>query len=416
MSKHLWIAIAMAAVLAPAATSHAKRRPPPPATTTAWKFDAAGWTLLGSQSVSGKRDTDTIMVGKSEGKFDQLTLVVEDSDVELKNLVVVFGNGEKVSPSTKHVFREGQRSRVIDLPGANRTISKITLSYANIPGGGAARVSVYGRDTKANNTPGAGAPAMPRPSGFDATGWTMLGAQTVDGRRDRDTIRVRGKAKFDQLTMVVTDSDLELRNLTLVFGNGQKWTPPKLAHVFKEGSRTRVIDLPGKDRFLSRIELSYANLAGGGKAKVELYGRDLGRPAPPPIVRVPWENKGWTSLGRVTADGWRDRDRLNVRNKGPFTELMFVVAGSDIELNGIAVTFGNKETFNMQGSTKFIEGQRTKPVDLPGAARRITAVDFVYANLPGGGRATVEVWARLKPGAAPTPLPGSVKVRDHRAN
>jgi hypothetical protein len=42
--------------------------------------------------------------------------------------------------------------------------------------------------------------------------------------------------------------------------------------VFKEGSRTRVVDLPGDDRVIKAINLRYKNLPGGGRAKVEVWG------------------------------------------------------------------------------------------------------------------------------------------------
>jgi hypothetical protein len=385
--------------------------------------DTQGWTLLGQQEVKGKRDRDTIMVGKYEGKFDQIQLVVLDSDIDLKDMVVTFSNGEKWSPAMKTSFKEGQRSKAIDLPGNNRTIAKIDLVYANTPGGGAAKVAIYGRDKRGNN----GGPSMPQPApvAFDSTGWTLLGEQAVNGRRDKDTIKVGKYAgAFDQLTMVVSDSDLDLQELTVVFPRGQKWSP-SLRKTFKEGSRTHVIDLPGKDRVINKIELKYANIAGGGKAKVQIYGRDAGRPAPPPIVAPTWDRKGWTLLGKSTVDGWRDRDHMNVSQGKPFSEVMFVVAGSDVELRNIVINLGNGEKFAMPTNVVFKEGTRTAPIDIPGKLRKIKSVDFAYANLAGGGRAQLEVWARAKPqsmgmpggvnvGPGTPPPPPPPNVRDHR--
>jgi hypothetical protein len=392
-------------------------------------FDPKGWTLLGEQKVQGKRDRDTIMVGRYEGKFDELQLVVLDSDVELKDLVVTFSDGQKWSPSLRASFKEGQRTKAIDLPGNNRTIAKIELLYANTPGGGAAKVAVYGRDKKKNNHPG---PLPPQPVVFNSQGWTLLGEHSVDGRRDKDTIKVGKYAgAFDQLTMVVSDSDLELQDLTVVFPKGQKWSP-SLRKTFREGSRTHVIDLPGKDRIINKIQLKYANIAGGGKAKIQIFGRDAGRQAPPPIVGPSWDNKGWTLLGKSTVDGWRDRDTLKVSQGKPFSEVMFVVAGSDVELKNITINLGNGEKFAMPTSVIFKEGTRTAPIDIPGKLRKIRSVDFAYANLPGGGRAQVEIWARAKaqptgmspmppPTQAPPRAPGGVQVappppnvRDHR--
>src|SRR4051812_16893010 len=335
--------------------------------------DTKGWVLLGEQTVQGKRDKDTILVGKYEGKFDQLQLVVLDSDIDLKEMTVFFANGEKWSPALKQSFKEGQRSKQIDLPGNNRTINKIELRYANTPGGGKAKVAVYGRDKKLatlppNGNPGPMPPA-PAPA-FDSKGWTLLGEQTVDGRRDKDTIKVGKYAgQFDQLTMVVTDSDLELRDFVVKFGDNDKerWSP-NLKHIFKEGQRSRAIDLPGRDRVIKKIELSYANIAGGGKAKVAVYGRDTGRKVVE-IKPIVWENKGWTFLGKTTVDGWRDRDHLDVNQPNPFTEVMFVVGGSDVELKNVTITLGNGEKFSIPSSVVFKEGTRTAPIDIPGKVR-----------------------------------------------
>ena len=41
-------------------------------------------------------------------------------------------------------------------------------------------------------------------------------------------------------------------------------------HLVREGTRTRVIDLPGDDRVIKVIKFKYRNLPGGGKAKVQV--------------------------------------------------------------------------------------------------------------------------------------------------
>src|SRR5258706_1112276 len=98
---------------------------------------------------------------------------------------------------------------------------------------------------------------------------------------------------------------------------------------------------------------------------------------------------------------------------------MFVVTGSDVQINNIVITFGNNEKLELPTSVVFKEGTHTAPMDLPGKLRKIKTVDFAYANLPGGGRASVEVRGRTKPNAAPPPPPPpppalGPQVRDHR--
>lgn len=106
-------------------------------------WDNKGWVKLGERSVDRKFDKDKIVVG-SKDRFTKITLVVEDSDLELLDLEVIFGDNEKFHPETKHVFREGSRTRVIDLPGDQRMIKEINLKYKNLPGGGKATVEVWG--------------------------------------------------------------------------------------------------------------------------------------------------------------------------------------------------------------------------------------------------------------------------------
>jgi hypothetical protein len=106
-------------------------------------WDSNGWTALGKKVVQGRRDTDTIKVGVKEGKFSKITLVVEDSDLELFDIVIHFGNGETYSPTTRHYFKEGSRTGVIDLPGEARYIKKVVFKYGNLPRRGRATVQLW---------------------------------------------------------------------------------------------------------------------------------------------------------------------------------------------------------------------------------------------------------------------------------
>lgn len=119
--------------------------PPPAPEPVRPIWDSTGWTLLGEQSVDGRRDRDRVQVGRSEGRFRQLTMVVLDSELELLELEITFGNGKPFRPNVAHYFREDSRTRVIDLPGDSRFIKHIDLKYRNLPGGGRARVQVWAR-------------------------------------------------------------------------------------------------------------------------------------------------------------------------------------------------------------------------------------------------------------------------------
>jgi len=233
------------------------------------RWDPKGWLKLGEQRVNGRVDKDRISVGRHEGRFTRLSIVVEDSAIELLDFDVTFVGGGKWNPRVRHYFKEGARSRVIDLPGDERVIQYIDLKYKNVPGGGAATVAVYGWKT------GEAVRTRPVPSTwrFDSTGWQLLGERAVNGRNDKDRITVgRYKGKFEKLAIVVLDSDLELLDFSVAFARGPEWRP-SLKHTFREGERSRVIDFPGDDRALKYIEMRYKNTPGGGNAKIQVWGR-----------------------------------------------------------------------------------------------------------------------------------------------
>jgi len=103
------------------------------------------WTRLGERRVDGAHDHDVIEVGRREGTFRKIMIVVEHSAVEMDHVVVHFGDGSHFSPATRLVFSANTRSNVIDLPGSERTIKNVEFSYGNLPGGGRAEVQLWAR-------------------------------------------------------------------------------------------------------------------------------------------------------------------------------------------------------------------------------------------------------------------------------
>jgi hypothetical protein len=111
-------------------------------------YRAQGWEKLGDKNVGGRNkiDHDKIEVGKKEGRFRQLLIVIEDSDLELVDFKVNFVKGEDWHPSLGNgvFFRENQ-TKLLDFPGDDRAIKHIKFAYRNLPGGGRASVEVWAR-------------------------------------------------------------------------------------------------------------------------------------------------------------------------------------------------------------------------------------------------------------------------------
>lgn len=107
---------------------------------------AKQWELLGRQEVNFRGDHDRIEVGRQEGRFKELQVKVEGAPIEMKKMVVTFGNDETFSPRLRPRFDANSRTRVIDLPGERRVIKSIDFDYASLNRReGRATVIVYGR-------------------------------------------------------------------------------------------------------------------------------------------------------------------------------------------------------------------------------------------------------------------------------
>jgi hypothetical protein len=370
--------IPVLAILFTASATAALAQPRPMPPQPAW--DSRGWVMLGERTVNGQVDHDRIEVGRYDGRYSKLTMAVEDSDLELVDFRIEFDDRTEYHPRLSHLFREGQRTRVIDLPPSEHVIRFIDLRYKNTPGGGPASVEVWGLR-------GDAAPRPPPSPAWDPRGWTLLGERTVDGRVDHDRIDVgRYEGRFSKLTIVVENSDLELIDLSIKFEHGPPWHPD-VKHFFREGQRTRAIDFPGEERIIKHIDFTYRNLPGGGRARIAVYGL---RESPV------WESRGWTMLGERTVDSRReDTDRIEVpRSDRRFSKLTVVVLDADLEMIDLAIQVGRGEPLHPEVNAIFRENTRTKVIDLPGDGHRIRSIEFKYRNLPGGGRARVQVWAK----------------------
>ena len=104
---------------------------------------------------------------------------------------------------------------------------------------------------------------------------------------------------------------------------------------------------------------------------------------------------GWERLGVREVQGKVDHDVIEVGARdGRFKAIQIQVDGSALEMFQIKITFGDGQVFEPTSRLVFDKNTRSRVIDLPGDKRIIKRVDFKYGNLPGGGRAHVELWAR----------------------
>ena len=83
----------------------------------------ARWTSLGEVVVGDRRGNDTLHIGRDDGRFSQLRLVVKRGYASLIGARITFANGESMFVNLRGQLRDGQA--MLDLPGRGRSIRSI---------------------------------------------------------------------------------------------------------------------------------------------------------------------------------------------------------------------------------------------------------------------------------------------------
>lgn len=108
-----------------------------------------------------------------------------------------------------------------------------------------------------------------------------------------------------------------------------------------------------------------------------------------------FDSRGWKMLGERRVNGRTDHDRIDLGTyEGKLKELAMVVLDSDIELIDFSVKFQRGADYKPRLKHKFREGERAKIIYLPSQDQKVKSIELRYRNLPGGGDAKVQIWAR----------------------
>ena len=104
--------------------------------------------------------------------------------------------------------------------------------------------------------------------------WDYLGEANVDGTNDHDRIRVgKGYGKFRAIRLHVENNSILFHRVMIEFGNGEKHDI-QIAAETPAGKETRVIPLPGNDRYIEAVEFWYGRVVPNGpKPRVRLFGQ-----------------------------------------------------------------------------------------------------------------------------------------------
>lgn len=196
--------------------------------------------LIGTATYEAKPQRDVVAIGAREGQFKAIRFDVRGADVEVRDLKIVYGNGDPEDIAVRKVFKAGSSSRVIDLKGQARAIKDIIVTYvARRP----ATIRFFGVEAAAA-----------------APNWERLGCKEVRFLVDHDTLNVgRKEGAFKAIKLSVKSAPVEFFDVMVVFGNGKR-QDLKFRDVIRPGGETRAIDLAGGERGLDRVELLYRSI------------------------------------------------------------------------------------------------------------------------------------------------------------
>jgi hypothetical protein len=211
---------------------------------------------IGSITYEARPQREVINVGRREGEFRAFRFEVRQNDVEVLDLRLVSGNGQTEDVRVRQIFRAGSSSRVIELGSPRRALKQIIVNFV---ASGPARIVFIGIE-------GAG-------GGSSGGEWIRLGGKDVRFLIDRDTVRVgRAEGRFSAIRLKVRRAPVEVLNLRVTFGNGTRMDVP-VREVVPPGGTSRIIDLPGNNRGIDRIEMIYRAMpALTGTAEVCIEG------------------------------------------------------------------------------------------------------------------------------------------------
>lgn len=354
------------------------------------------------------RDNDiTIPVGQRAGRAAGVRLLIENRDVFISNVRVVFGNGTDQTFPLNDWIDAGSATPPLDFNDARgRFIDRIILSIRPRRGRRVANVTVLG--IQPARVPVA-APArlgdQPRldrrglPGGYERLETVQLGDRT-----EPHTIRVGRRAgRITSLAFRPVTNGIRVQAIAVTYGNGQQ-DRFDYKDRMQPGQISRSIDL-GQGRFVESVTILGRSLRRGPNASIELYAdlaRDGRRVSPPrgraggsygsggPVAPARGE---WVLLTSRTPSLFKAETAVIPvgRRAGRLKAIRLAVKRHDVRIFGIQIVLANGRTQDVAISGTIPDRTTTNEVRLDHPFVEEIRIRFQTSlNLKGEG--LVEFW------------------------
>ncbi|MEN3974062.1 hypothetical protein [Emcibacter sp. SYSU 3D8] len=377
---------------------------------SAWPSTAqVAWRDIGSVDFDRGGDHER-QYGNFGGPIEKLRLAASGNDVICKSVTATFNNGK-----TRQIFegriRKGAATAV-DLPGKERQIRKLGFrcrsegrrdariniaadlgSFSDIWQRNPAWASLFGVAVTADR-------GHDRQDGRSdgrhnyrdedrMNGWVRLGADSFEGRRDREAVSAGWKGRsVDTLGLRAVNGDARCSRVYVTFGNGK-------TQDLDIGDRGRLregdfhrIDLPGDERNVRQLQLVCSSI-GDRQVTIESYAHEGRR-----NYRDEDRMNGWVRLGADSFEGRRDREAVSTGWKGRSVDTLGLRAvNGDARCSRVYVTFGNGKTRDLDiGDRGRLREGDFHRIDLPGDERNVSQLQLVCSSI-GDRQVTIESYA-----------------------
>lgn len=98
---------------------------------------------LGTFSTDDKREKNQLLEIRGGQRFKGILFEVDRGEVVVEHIRVTFDDDSAFEPQVSNRFRDGDQTRLIDLPGNNRDVKRVRVHYRSTSGGNSV-ITLYG--------------------------------------------------------------------------------------------------------------------------------------------------------------------------------------------------------------------------------------------------------------------------------
>ncbi|MBI1385197.1 MAG: hypothetical protein GC150_09825, partial [Rhizobiales bacterium] len=354
---------------------------------------AGDWVELGRQPVGIGLDKDVIQLDRADGRFDGLKLRVENGNVLLLGINVVFGNGDRQDIPVTGLMRSGQETTTLDLDGGRRFIDRIELQYGTLGLGGRRPVVIVMGRVGAR-------PARPADVATVEPGWQDGGSEALNRRGGVVTFQVGRRAGWlEAIALTAQGVDIPIEQVEVVYANDDR-ERLRAPRTIQRRQSTGPLELrDGNGGRVDSVRVTYGRFQPGNRdVALQLSLLPGEQPAPERFTDLGDE---WVSLGRQRVEQRGDSDVITVGpREGRFDALVLRVRRSPIRLRSVTVVYGNGEREEVSTPVRIDAGADSEIFELAdysGRGRVISEIRLSYGTRDGNRPAIVEVFAHKAP-------------------